>query len=62
MLGYFARVAKEKNCGRLEWWVLDWNERAIEFYYSLGAEAMNEWTVYRVTGQALDDLALSGER
>ena len=42
---------------RLEWWVLDWNTPAIDFYRSLGAEAMDEWTVHRLTGDALADLA-----
>lgn len=59
MLGYLANVAKERHCGRLEWWVLDWNEIAINFYKKLGAKAMDEWTVYRVTDEALDKLALS---
>ena len=57
MLAYLAKLAKERNCGRLEWWVLDWNEEAIGFYKSLGAVPMDEWTVYRVTDQALDNLA-----
>lgn len=57
MLVYIARVAKERGCGRLEWSVLDWNTPAIEFYKKLGAKAMDEWTVYRVTGDALDKLA-----
>lgn len=57
MLRYLARLAKERNCGRLEWWVLDWNEDAIRFYKSLGAVPMDEWTVYRVAGDALDSLA-----
>lgn len=57
MLSYLAQLAKRRQCGRLEWWVLDWNKRAIDFYESIGAEAMDEWTVYRVTGKALDDLA-----
>ncbi len=61
MLAYLAQLAKERKCGRLEWWVLDWNEAAIEFYKKLGAKAMDEWTVYRVTGEALDQLALSYE-
>lgn len=60
MLARLARLAKERGCGRLEWWVLDWNEQAIEFYESLGAIAMDDWTVYRVTGSALDDLAARG--
>lgn len=57
LLSYLADLARERNCGRLEWWVLDWNEAAIEFYCSIGAVAMNEWTVYRVTGGALERLA-----
>ena len=57
MLSYLARLAKERNCGRLEWWVLDWNKSAIGFYESLGAEPMSDWTVYRITGEALDKLA-----
>ena len=59
MLSYLAYLAKEKNCGRLEWRVLDWNETAIGFYKRIGAKAMDEWTVYRVTGNDLDQLALS---
>ena len=47
----------DRGCGRLEWSVLDWNESAIRFYESLGAEPMREWTVYRVTGPALGRLA-----
>ena len=58
MLAYLAKLAKERKCGRLEWWVLDWNESAVGFYKRLGAKAMDEWTVYRVTGKALDDLAM----
>lgn len=57
LLAHLARLAKERGCGRLEWWVLDWNEPAIAFYRSLGAEAMEDWTVYRVTGEALERLA-----
>jgi len=57
MLGYLASLAQELNCGRLEWWVLDWNKPAIDFYQSLGAQPMDEWTVNRVTGEALDKLA-----
>jgi GNAT superfamily N-acetyltransferase len=59
MLAYLAHLAKSRKCGRLEWWVLDWNETAIGFYKRIGAKAMDEWTVYRVTDQALDDLAAS---
>ena len=57
MLAYLAHLAKSRKCGRLEWWVLDWNETAINFYKRLGAKPMDEWTVFRVTDQALDDLA-----
>lgn len=57
LLAFLAKLAKERNCGRLEWWVLDWNKSAIEFYESLGAQAMSEWTVYRVTDDALTNLA-----
>lgn len=57
MLKYIAKLAKERQCGRLEWFVLNWNEPAIKFYEGLGAVPMNEWTVYRLTGAALDKLA-----
>lgn len=57
LLKYLAQLAKERNCARLEWSVLDWNEPAIKFYQSLGAQAMDEWTVNRVSGTALDALA-----
>ncbi len=52
-----ARLAKARNCGRLEWAVLDWNEPAIGFYKSLGAVAKDEWTTYRLMGDALTELA-----
>jgi len=52
-----ARLAQARNCGRLEWAVLDWNESAIEFYRSLGAVPMDDWTVFRLTGDALARLA-----
>ncbi len=57
LLLYVAQLANERRCGRLEWAVLDWNEPAINFYKKLGAVAMNEWTIYRVTGEALSKLA-----
>lgn len=57
MLEYLAQLALERQCGRLEWWVLDRNEAAISFYKKLNAKAMDEWTVYRVTGEALNNLA-----
>jgi GNAT superfamily N-acetyltransferase len=52
-----AKVARERGCGRFEWTVLDWNQPAIEFYRSLGAEPMSQWIIQRVTGEALDKLA-----
>ena len=61
MLARLARLARERCCGRLEWSVLDWNEPSIRFYESLGAVAMDEWTVHRVTGEALDRLARSDD-
>lgn len=57
LLARVARTAVDRGCGRLEWWVLDWNRPAIDFYERLGATAMDEWTVYRLTGQALADVA-----
>lgn len=57
LLSRLARLTVERGCGRLEWWVLDWNEPSIGFYESLGARAMDDWTVYRVAGAALEDLA-----
>jgi GNAT superfamily N-acetyltransferase len=59
LLARLAAVAVERGCGRFEWSVLDWNTDAIRFYESLGARAMSEWTVYRVTGEALRRLAAS---
>lgn len=52
-----ARIAVERNCGRFEWCCLDWNQPSIDFYRSMGAVAMDEWTTYRLSGQALQDLA-----
>jgi GNAT superfamily N-acetyltransferase len=51
-----AKLAVVRGCGRLEWAVLDWNEPSIGFYKSLGAKPMDEWTVYRLTGEALKNL------
>lgn len=52
-----AAIAKERGCGRLEWWCLDTNRPSIDFYLSLGARPMDEWTVYRLTGDTLSELA-----
>lgn len=57
MLMHLAQIAVERNCGRFEWAVLDWNASAIGFYEKLGAQAMKDWTVFRVTGAALQELA-----
>jgi GNAT superfamily N-acetyltransferase len=57
LLAHLAKLTKERNCARLEWAVLDWNTPAIQFYRKLGAEAMDDWTVYRVSGVELDHLA-----
>ena len=56
LLQHLAAICNERGFGRFQWWVLDWNSTAIEFYRSLGAEAMSEWTVYRVTGGPLREL------
>ena len=56
LLKKLAQIAVERGCGRLEWWCLDWNRPSIDFYRSLGAEAMDEWTVYRIAGNTLQEL------
>jgi len=57
LLSKLAQIAVERNCGRFEWSVLDWNEPAIGFYKTMGAEVMPEWRICRVTGESLDQLA-----
>lgn len=57
ILQKLAQIAVERGCGRLEWWCLDWNQPSINFYLSLGAEPMKDWTVYRITGETLTSLA-----
>ena len=52
-----AKIAVERGCGRLEWWCLDWNKQSIDFYLSLGAEPMTDWTVYRIAGETLKEMA-----
>lgn len=59
LLRHLAQICLERNYGRLEWSVLDWNQRAIDFYKALGARPMDEWTVFRVTGEALVKLGAS---
>ncbi len=62
LLTYVARLAIERKCSRMEWSVLDWNEPSIRFYRSLGAVAMDEWTVQRLAGSALDEVAAMFEK
>lgn len=62
MLAYLASLAQQRGCGRLEWAVLDWNQPAIEFYKALGAKPMDAWTVFRIAGTALGELAASHDR
>ena len=57
LLAELAKIAKARNCGRLEWSVLNWNTPSIEFYKSLGAKPQDEWMVYRMTEQEINDLA-----
>ena len=57
LLSALARIAIERECGRLEWAVLDWNQLAIDFYKRIGAKPLDDWTVFRMTGSALEKLA-----
>lgn len=57
LLRQLAIIARERGCGRLEWWCLDWNQPSIQFYKSLGAEPMEDWTVYRIADETLQVLA-----
>lgn len=57
LLKQLAAIAVERGCGRLEWYCLDWNRPSIDFYLSLGAEPLSDWTTYRLTGQTLQDMA-----
>ncbi len=60
LLQRLAGIAVERGCGRLEWEVLNWNAPAIRFYEKLGAQPLHEWTKYRLTGKALEQLAFGG--
>jgi GNAT superfamily N-acetyltransferase len=62
LLVHLAKLACERNCGRFEWSVLDWNESAIGFYKKLGAVPMSEWTVFRMTGEAIERLANESQK
>lgn len=57
ILRKLAQIAVERGCSRLEWWCLDWNKPSIDFYLSLGAEPMSDWTAYRIAGDTLNKLA-----
>ena len=57
LLSFLGKIAVDRNCGRLDWWCLDWNTSSIEFYKEMGAIPMDEWTVYRVEGKQLGKLA-----
>lgn len=57
LLKRLAAIAVERGCGRLEWWCLDWNKPSIDFYLSLGAVPMSDWTTYRITGETLKEMA-----
>ena len=57
LLKRLAAIAVERGCGRLEWWCLDWNKPSIDFYLSLGAKPMSDWTTYRITGDTLRRMA-----
>lgn len=61
ILEHLAFLAAKRGCGRLEWWCLDWNQPSIDFYLSLGAEPMKDWTVYRLAGDTLQNLARRGK-
>jgi GNAT superfamily N-acetyltransferase len=62
LLAELARLAVERRCARMEWAVLDWNRPAVDFYRSLGAEPLSDWTVFRLTNRALDALAARAQR
>ncbi|MFO7763635.1 MAG: GNAT family N-acetyltransferase [Wenzhouxiangellaceae bacterium] len=61
LLLHLAGIARDRGCGRMEWSVLDWNTPAIDFYKSLGAEPMDEWTVYRLDAERIEKLAMPGD-
>lgn len=57
ILKHICCIAQQRNCGRVEWWCLDWNKPSIDFYLNLGAEAMTDWTVYRLNKEQIDAIA-----
>lgn len=62
LLSHLASIAVERGCGRMEWVCLNWNQPSIDFYRSLGAVPMNDWTIYRLTGKTLQDVAALGKQ
>lgn len=62
LLRRLAQIALERGCGRMEWCCLDWNQSSIDFYRSLGAVPMSDWTTYRLTGETLENMAKEGSR
>ncbi len=62
LLKKLGQIAVERGCGRLEWWCLDWNKPSIDFYRSMGAEPMTEWTVYRIAGETLQEMGKAQEQ
>lgn len=62
ILQEICRLAKQRHCGRVEWWVLDWNERAINFYKKIGAVPMSDWTVFRLTEEAAEQVVKSKKK
>ncbi|MBQ3006670.1 MAG: GNAT family N-acetyltransferase [Clostridia bacterium] len=57
LLKFLAKITVERGCGRLEWCCLDWNKPSIDFYLSVGAKPLDDWTIYRITGESLTDFA-----
>ncbi|MBQ2903782.1 MAG: GNAT family N-acetyltransferase [Clostridia bacterium] len=57
LLKFLAKITVERGCGRLEWCCLDWNKPSIDFYLSVGAKPLDDWTIYRMTGESLTDFA-----
>lgn len=61
LLKYICNLAIERNCGRVEWWCLDWNKPSIDFYLGLGAEPMSDWTVYRLHRKQIEEIVRKPE-
>lgn len=61
LLTHICKLAMERDCGRVEWWCLDWNKPSIDFYLSLGAQSMTDWTVYRLNRREIEAMAGKGQ-